>query len=361
MLYRTYRPQSFDQIVGQQHVVKTLKGGLTSGRVGHAYLFTGPRGTGKTTMARIFAKALNCLHRTKDGEPDTTCERCVAVQTNRSLDLIEIDGASHGRVDEMRALQEGAVVAAPSGGYKVFLIDEVHMVSQGGFNALLKILEEPPAHVIFILATTDPHKIPATVLSRVQRFDFRKLTIQEIAGKLKEITQAEKAKVDDDALLAIAHASDGALRDAEVALTKLLTSFGRTEAITADRANEILGLIPRIYHSEFVGYLTSSNRMQALSFIQNLYDNGINLEHFTKDFLEYIRKVLVAKLNPATLVSNGKILDSESILMQQYAQTIETPQLIKILTTFASARNEMKYSPIPQLPLELAVIELTGI
>ncbi|MBX4211291.1 MAG: DNA polymerase III subunit gamma/tau [Candidatus Yanofskybacteria bacterium] len=359
MLYRTYRPQSFSQIVGQQHVVKTLKGALTSGRLGHAYLFTGPRGTGKTTIARVFAKALNCLH-PKNGEPDNTCERCMAVNESRSMNLIEIDGASHGRVDEMRALQEGAVVAASSGGYKVFLIDEVHMVSQGGFNALLKILEEPPSHVIFILATTDPHKIPATVLSRVQRFDFRKLTAGEIASKLKEIAQAEKANVDDDAILAIAHASDGAMRDAEVALTKLLTSFGKNEAITAERANEILGLIPRVYHSEFLGYLTGSDRMQALSFIQNLYDSGINLEHFTKDFLEYVRKVLVAKLNPASLTSNGNgIADSESQRMQQYAQTIETQQLIKMLTSFSSARNEMRYSPIPQLPLELAVLDLT--
>ncbi|MDP2647956.1 MAG: DNA polymerase III subunit gamma/tau [Candidatus Yanofskybacteria bacterium] len=359
MLYRTYRPQSFSQVVGQQHVVKTLKGALANNRISHAYLFTGPRGTGKTTIARVFAKALNCLH-SKNGEPDNSCERCEAVNTGRSLDLIEIDGASNGRVDEMRALKESATVAAASGGYKVFLIDEVHMVSTGGFNALLKILEEPPSHVIFILATTDPQKIPQTVLSRVQRFDFRKLTAAEIAKKLKEIAESEKTKIHDDALLAIAHASEGAMRDAEVSLTKVFSSFGKGEQITVDKVNDVLGLIPRTYHAEFLGHLSKSDRAAALTFIQNLHDNGINLEHFTKDFLEYLRRVLIAKINPATLASSNSLQDSENELIRSYAAAIEVQQLIKLLAAFTIAKNEMKHSPIPQLPLELAVLENTS-
>ena len=360
MLYRTYRQQSFGQIIGQQHVVRTLKGALVNNRIGHAYLFTGPRGTGKTTIARVFAKALNCIHRAKDGEPDNACERCQAVNEGRSLDLIEIDGASNGRVDEMRALKESATVAAASGGYKVFLIDEVHMVSAGGFNALLKILEEPPAHVIFILATTDPQKIPQTVLSRVQRFDFRKLTTNEIAGKLKEIAQSEKAKIGDEALLAIARASDGALRDAEVSLTKVFSSFSKQEQITTEKVNDILGLIPRIYHAEFLGHMDKGNQTAALTFIQNLHDNGINLEHFTKDFLEYLRRVLIAKVNPVSIASSDKFQDPENELIHSQAKKFDIARLIKMLTVFTLARNEMKYSPIVQLPLELAVLEITN-
>ena len=228
MLYRKYRPQIFSQLVGQEHVVKTLQGALLSGRVGQAYLFTGPRGTGKTTIARIFAKALNCPDRqSRSGildsqktnldasEPCNKCPSCLASNNGTSLDLIEIDAASNRGIDEIRALKESAQVAAPSGGYKVFLIDEVHMLTKDSFNALLKILEEPPAHVVFILATTEPHKILATVLSRVQRFDFKRITPSEMVTKLKSITQAEKIQIDDSALLAIAKSSDGALRDAE--------------------------------------------------------------------------------------------------------------------------------------------------
>src|SRR3990167_8961122 len=206
MLYRKYRPQVFSQLVGQEHVVRTLEGALSSGRVGQAYLFTGPRGTGKTTIARIFAKALNCKEFGKKGAvvPCNVCDACLTVNNGTSLDLIEIDAASNRGIDEIRALKESAQVAAPSGGYKVFLIDEVHMLTKDSFNALLKILEEPPSHVVFILATTEPHKILTTVLSRVQRFDFKRITPNEMVTKLKFIVQAEKIKIDDDALFVVA-------------------------------------------------------------------------------------------------------------------------------------------------------------
>ncbi len=360
MLYRKYRPQTFDEVVGQEHVVRTLQGALTSGRIGHAYLFTGPRGTGKTTIARIFAKSLNCAKRRKDGNPDNACESCLAVNGGRSLDLIEIDGASNGRVDEIRNLKESATVAAPSGGYKIFLIDEVHMVTKEAFNALLKVLEEPPAHVMFILATTDPQKILPTVLSRVQRFDFKKLSLREIAQKLTAVAEAEKVRIDDEAIASIAVSADGALRDAEVALTKVISYCDKGERITAEKTREVLGLIPVTYHPELLGYLASNDRAAALAFIQRLAENGANMEHFAKDFLDYLRRIMIHKINPAVLVSVGNELDAVSAqLVSMHADMLHEEKLVKMITAIMAARAEMKSSPISQLPLELAILDLT--
>ncbi|MEK7582334.1 MAG: DNA polymerase III subunit gamma/tau [Patescibacteria group bacterium] len=360
MLYRKYRPQLFNEVVGQQHVVQTLKGALSSGRLSHAYLFSGPRGTGKTTLARILAKALNCKHRAKSGEPDNTCESCLAISEGRSLDLIEIDGASNGRIDEIRNLKDSAAVAAASGGYKVFIIDEAHMVTKEAFNALLKILEEPPAHVVLVLATTDPQKILPTVLSRVQRFDFKKLTSKEIAEKLTMIVKAEKAFVDDTVIASIASSSDGALRDAEVALSKLLSSFGDKEQITIAKATLVLGLIPEHMNPDFLGYLIHNERSLALGFVQQIYHSGHNLEHFTKGFLEYLRKVMIKKISPAVLVSMGEEPSGDSgKRLADLASEIDNQHLLKMLAAFTNVRNDMKISPIPQLPLELAIMELT--
>src|SRR3989338_4184606 len=303
MLYRKYRPQKFSEIIGQEHVVKTLLGALTSNRVGHAYLFTGPRGTGKTTIARLLAKSLNCDGRAKDGDCDDACPFCLAVSQARSLDLIEIDAASNRGIDEIRSLKESALVAAPGGKYKVFIIDEVHMLTKDAFNALLKILEEPPAHVVFILATTEPHKILPTVLSRVQRFDFKRLTPGQILYKLKEVSKAEKIKVDDLGLTAIAMSADGALRDAEVALSKVIAANDRNQIISREDVYGTLGLIPIHYHPEFLGYLISSDKNSAIDFVNRIHVGGIDLERFTNGFIEYLRKILVNSINPAVLAS----------------------------------------------------------
>ena len=356
LLYRKYRPQTFDQVVGQEHVVQTLKGALLTGRVGHAYLFTGPRGTGKTTLARVFAKALNCTNRKENNfEPCDKCSACIDVGMNRSLDLIEIDAASQTGVDNIRELTDSAMVAAPSGRYKIFIIDEVHMLSKSAFNALLKTLEEPPSHVVFILATTEVHKVLPTVLSRVQRFDFRKITTKEIVGKLKEISRAEKIDIDDQGLLAMAMASDGALRDAEVFLTKMQASV--SGKISADDVYSTLGLIPAKYHIEFLNYLVSNDKPAAINFIQKISNAGVDIENFTKDFLEYLRKILIHKISPATLASFGETPDQESARL---GMQIENARLVRIITLFSSARNEIKNSPISQLPLELALMELLG-
>ncbi len=360
MLYRKYRPQDFAQIIGQEHVVKTLQGALTSGRIGHAYLFAGPRGTGKTTMARIFAKAANCTMRAKDGNPCNACNRCIAVMEGRSLDLIEIDAASNRGIDEIRSVKESASVAALGGGYKVFLIDEVHMLTKDAFNALLKVLEEPPAHIIFILATTEAHKILPTVLSRVQRFDFKKLSHVQIAQKLADIARQEKIKIDDDALAALAAASDGALRDAEVAFTKVLAALPKGKNVTALVVQELLGLIPMHYYPELLGYLAAHDRARAIDFIQRITSAGVDLEHFGKEFLEYLRKVLVHRINPATLAAVGQELVGEHAkVLVGYAQQIEPKILVAIITAFTTARARIKDSPVPQLPFELAIIEIT--
>jgi len=337
-------------------VVTTLKGALSSGRVGHAYLFTGPRGTGKTTIARVFAKSLNCLNYQppkKVNVPCDDCDFCNAVRQGNSLDLIEIDAASNRGIDEIRNLKESALVAAPGGKYKVFLIDEVHMLTKDAFNALLKILEEPPAHVVFILATTESHKILPTVLSRVQRFDFKKLTPKEIATKLKAIARSEKINIGDESLFAIAHSADGALRDAEVSLTKLRASIEGD--ITPDQVISVLGLIPAKYYSEFFGYLALSDQAGALNFIHKLADSGIDLDNFSKELLHYLRKVLLSKVSPATLASLGDMPDLE---FSKLSMQIENQKLVRMITLFTSARSEIKNSPIPQLPLELAILEI---
>lgn len=361
MLYRKYRPRTFSEVVGQEHVVKTLQGALTTNRIGHAYLFSGPRGTGKTTIARILAKSLNCTNLKQDGNPDDKCDFCTAINEGRSLDLIEIDAASNRGIDEIRNLKESALVAAPSGKYKIFIIDEVHMLTKDAFNALLKILEEPPAHVVFILATTEPHKILPTVLSRVQRFDFKRLTAKEIFGKLKEIAGLEKIDVEDEGLMAIAVSSDGALRDAEVSLSKVRSSVYGKEKITGEKVGEILGLIPINYHPEFFGYLAGGDKISALNFIHKIYESGADLENFSKDFIEYMRKVLMAKVNPVVLAYfMNDLTDETAQLISNQAKAIEDQRLIRMINIFSSARSEIKISPIAPLPLELAVMEIIG-
>lgn len=352
MLYRKYRPQTFSQVVGQEHVVKTLKGALSTGRTGHAYLFSGPRGTGKTTIARIFAKALNCLDRQKNCDPCDKCHACLAVNGGRSLDLIEIDAASNRGIEDIRNLKDSALVAAPGGNYKVFIVDEVHMLTKDAFNALLKILEEPPSHTIFILATTEPHKILPTVLSRVQRFDFRRLTVRQISEKIKEVAKTEKINIDDEGIMAIAASCDGALRDAEVSLSKIQSSVSGGN-ITADDVNEILGLISFSYYPQFFNYLVNGDKASAVHLVHKIYESGIDLEHFAKEFIEYLRKIMISKINPATLAAVGE----EPV--GQISPEITGQKLVRMINAFSTARNEIKISPIPQLPLELAIVELT--
>ncbi len=364
VLYRKYRPKTFDEFEGQEHVVRTLQGALISGRVGHAYLFCGPRGTGKTTMARLFAKILNCPDRQKSRsripdssltnrdtltEPCNVCFSCNEINEGRSLDLIEIDAASNRGIDEIRNLKDSARVAAPSGGYKIFIIDEVHMLTPPAFNALLKTLEEPPSHVIFILATTESHKIMETILSRVQRLDFKKITVGKIIEKLKKIAKSEQVEIDEPALAMLASTASGSLRDAESALSKLMAYTGKDKKITTQEASEILGIVPLEAHHNILNLILKKKPQEAIVQLANLYESGIDLDHFVKQFVHYLRSSLIDLITK----------NSGLIVVATTSNSITPEFLIKVITAFMKAGSEIKSSPIPQLPLELAILELT--
>lgn len=354
MLYRTYRPTHWDEVVGQEHVVRTLRGALAGGRIGHAYLFAGPRGTGKTTLARIFAKAINC--EAKSARPCGKCASCVSIDEGRSMDLIEIDAASNRTIDDMRTLKETIGVAPTASAYKVYLIDEAHMITKEAANAFLKMLEEPPSHVVFVLATTEAAKIIPTVLSRVQRFDFKKLTQQQIVTKLNGIAQAEKLTAAPEALAALAAASDGALRDAEVMLTKL-ASHG---AIDEQAVQSVLGLVPLAWHSQLLGLLTAHDRAGALRFLHTIHAQGADMDQLAKGFLEYLRQVMLAKIDKTILTQAGLAMaDTQANQLFEFAATMDGAYLVRMIQVFTNARAQLRTSPIATLPLELACIELT--
>ena len=357
VLYRKYRPQTFGEIKGQNHVVQTLKGALELNRVAHAYLFCGPRGTGKTTIARLFAKALNCEKR-KDHEPCNVCSACQAINENRSIDIIEIDGASNRGIDEIRNIKDIARVSASQNKYKIFIIDEVHSLTKDAFNALLKTLEEPPEHVKFILATTEPHKLLSTVISRVQRFDFRKIQHSEIIEKLTEIGVKEKIKIDEDVLRAVAVNCEGSLRDAESNLAKLISLCGTK--ITMEDAKDLLGFIPFDFFTRFMEILIGKQKDEGIKLVNELYESGVDLENFINNFLDFSRKIIIAKVSHDTAKDFRDELTPEQITqIKKLAETIDTKNIIKIIQTFMALRQEIKTSPIPQLPLELAVMELS--
>jgi DNA polymerase III subunit gamma/tau len=357
MLYRTYRPTTWDEVVGQDHVVRTLKGALDSGRTGHAYLFAGPRGTGKTTLARIFAKAINC--EAKSNRPCGKCASCMSIDEGRSMDLIEIDAASNRTIDDMRTLKETIGVAPTASKYKVYLIDEAHMITKEAANAFLKMLEEPPSHVVFILATTDAGKIIPTVLSRVQRFDFKKLTQQQIVTKLTAIAKSEKLSATPGALAALAAASDGALRDAEVMLTKLAGN-AQGNAIDELVVQSVLGLVPLAWHGKLLAHLVERDRAGALRFLNEVHTQGADMDQLTKGFLEYLRQVMIAKIDKTILEQAGLALaDTQAQQLATFASTMDGAYLVRMIQTFTNARTQLRNSPIATLPLELAVIELT--
>lgn len=358
-LYRKYRPKSFKEVVGQEHVVKSLQGGLELDKTSHAYLFVGPRGTGKTTMARLLAKTLNCEKR-KDGlkEPCNACFICQEFNEGRNLDLTEIDAASNRGIDEIRNLRESVRFGPTHSKFKVYIIDEVHQLTDAAFNALLKTLEEPPSYAIFILASTEPQKIPETISSRTQQFNFRNLTQSQILEKLDRIAKTEKLDIDGEALRIVALSGHGSLRDAESNLAKLI-SFG-TKKITLAEAQDALGFIPLKSFYDFTGLLILGKREESVNFINNLYDQGIDLEEFSKSFIDYLRKLLISNLNPATFVSFAGYNQEEVRMVSSQAKILTKDQLVRLVKIFMRAREEMRISPIQQLPLELAVIEYFG-
>lgn len=361
VLYRKYRPQTFSEIIGQEHVVQTLKNALAKGMISHAYLLSGPRGSGKTTIARLLAKAVNC-QKLQGSDPCNQCSFCREINEARFLDLIEIDAASHRGIDEIRELREGIKFSPNKGKYKVFVIDECHQLTKEASNALLKTLEEPPSHAIFILATTEIHKMIPTIISRCQRFDFRKLTLEEIVRRLEGIVKKEKVDVEKAALELIALNAGGSFRDAESLLDQVLTFSGtqsKNSQIKAEGIKDLLGLVEVRLVSQFTDFLIQKKADGAVGFLNELANKGFDLQEFAKSLINYLRQILIMKImgsKEANPIITG-LTKEELERLENQAEKFEEADLRKTLQLFLEAENKMKYSSIPQLPLELAIIE----
>ena len=353
-LYRKWRPARFEQVVGQEHVTHTLQNSVTADRVGHAYLFCGPRGTGKTTLARLLAKAVNCLHPDPGQRPCDQCSICKAINEARFLDLIEIDAASNTGVDDIRDLRDKINFAPSEGRFKVYIIDEVHMLSTAAFNALLKTLEEPPPHAKFILATTEEHKVPMTIKSRCQQFNFRLLTTAEIKQRLHWLAEKENLAVDDDALALIADQGAGSIRDAESLLDQLVMAPGDT--ITLERAQQVLGTVTNTAVTELVDAWLNSDGAAGLAIIHDSLASGADSRQFSRQMVAYLRQLLLMQAAGRDLAFDGPTEQHETMLAQ--AQRAPRQGLINAVKRFTEAALTSAGSWQPQLPLELAFIEL---
>lgn len=353
-LYRKWRPDEFQEVKGQEHIVTTLKNQITHDRIGHAYLFCGTRGTGKTSIAKLMAKAVNCEHPI-DGSPCNECASCKAIASGNSMNVVEIDAASNNGVDYIRQIN-GAVQYSPSTGkYLVYIIDEVHMLSIGAFNALLKTLEEPPSYVIFILATTEVHKIPITILSRCQRYDFRRITIETIADRLRELLEREKIEASDDALLYVAKAADGSMRDALSILDQCI-SFNLGETLTYEKVLETIGAVDvEIYISLFEATI-SGDTLTAVDIVDKAIWQGKDLSQFVTEYITFIRNVLMLKISPDMRVDLSP--DNISKLIELGRDTSEGC-LINLINILQDAANKLAYTVSKRVVLEVAIIKMS--
>lgn len=365
-LYRKYRPQTFAEIAGQEHIKITLSFEITSGRIAHAYLFCGPRAIGKTTMARLLAKSVNCEKRkADDADPCNKCQSCIEITSGSSLDISEIDAASNTGVDNVRDSIIAAARIAPSRSrYKVFIIDEAHMLSTAAFNALLKIMEEPPAQVMFILCTTEAHKLPATIVSRCQRFDFKKISQTEIVKKLTRIAKEEKITIESGVIEAVARHSGGHMRDAESLFGQIISLGGGEESLKGKKITlaEAELVIPRNLTgeaTELLECLSTKDASSAVAYINRLLDDGVDLKIFAQEAVEVMRRLLLAKVSPALGAAAG-VEFGEGIEARLNAITsrFEAPFLSMAIERFVTAGKEIKDAPIPQLPLELAIVDI---
>jgi DNA polymerase III subunit gamma/tau len=353
-LYRKWRPQLWEEVVGQDHVVQTLRNALRADHVAHAYLFSGPRGCGKTTSARLVAKAVNCLHPDPAERPDNACARCLAVADGRFLDLVEIDGASNNSVENIRELRDKINYAPSEGRFKVYIIDEVHMLSTAAFNALLKTLEEPPPHAIFILATTEVYKIPPTVSSRCQKFEFRRIPVSEIVARLKMLCQQEALDVEAAVLELVARQATGSLRDAISFLDQLV---GGSSTVTLAQAQELLGASASQSVQALTDTLADGDLTAGLSLVNAAIDSGADPRQFARQVVDYLRQLMLVRLGNAGLVDATAEVRAS---MARQAERLDVPTLLRAIRAFNAAANDARGGWQPQLPLELAVVEVAS-
>ena len=365
MLYRKYRPQKFDEVISQNHIKITIQNQIKTDKLGHAYLFCGPRAVGKTTLARIVAKTINCENR-KDDTADAcnNCSVCKEINKSAGLDIIEIDAASHTGVDNVRENIINLSQVAPAHyKYKVFIIDEVHMLSTQAFNALLKTIEEPPNYIVFILCTTETHKVPLTIISRCQRFDFKKIGVSDITKKLESIANEEKIKIEKSVLESIARQSGGHMRDAESLLSQVIaiSNDDKDEEITMDKANLIIPRSDLTEAIDLVDFIFKKHSTHAIRLVNKIVNEGVDLKLFTGELIEILRKIMLAKTDQTLAEKLSLELGEEhEKKISEISKDINVSELIKIIERFNVAKQELNEYPIPQLALELAIIELNN-
>lgn len=354
-LYRKFRPDCFEDVKGQEHIVTTLKNQIIADRIGHAYLFCGTRGTGKTTIAKIFAKAVNCEHPV-DGSPCGECPTCKAIAAGASMNVIEIDAASNNGVDNIREIVDEVSYSPAEGKYKVYIIDEVHMLSIGAFNALLKTLEEPPSYVIFILATTEVHKIPITILSRCQRYDFRRITIDTIAARLQELMQVEQIQVEEKALRYVAKTADGSMRDA-LSLLDQCIAFHFGQELTYDKVLNVLGAVDTEVFSRLLRHVLDQDVTACIALLEEIVMQGRELTQFVTDFTWYLRNLLLIKSSDDI----EEVIDVSSdnlARLKEEAQMIETDAIMRYIRIFSDLSGQIKYATQKRILIEIALIKL---
>ncbi len=354
-LYRKFRPDNFDDVKGQDHIVTTLTNQIKADRIGHAYLFCGTRGTGKTTVAKILAKAVNCQHPV-NGSPCGECEMCKAIQAGTSMNVIEIDAASNNGVDNIREIREEVAYRPTEGKYKVYIIDEVHMLSPGAFNALLKTLEEPPSYVIFILATTEAHKIPITIMSRCQRYDFHRISIDTIAARLDQLLKIENVQAEEKALRYVAKAGDGSMRDA-LSLLDQCIAFYLGETLTYDKVLEVLGAVDTEVFSHLLRQILKGDVTGAIRTLEDLIVGGRELGQFVGDFTWYLRNLLLVKTseNPEEAID----VSSENLkLLKEESEMVDVETLMRYIRILSDLSSQIRYSTQKRVLIEIALIKL---
>ncbi len=354
-LYRKFRPDCFEDVKGQEHIVTTLRNQIKAERIGHAYLFCGTRGTGKTTVAKIFAKAVNCEHPV-DGSPCGECASCRAIAAGASMNVIEIDAASNNGVDNIREIVDEVAYSPAEGKYKVYIIDEVHMLSIGAFNALLKTLEEPPSYVIFILATTEVHKIPITILSRCQRYDFRRITIDTIAARLRELMETEQIRVEEKALRYVAKTADGSMRDA-LSLLDQCIAFHFGQELTYDKVLDVLGAVDTEVFGRLLRYVLARDVSGCIGLLEEIVMQGRELGQFVTDFTWYLRNLLL--LQSSDHVEDVIDVSSDNLVrLREEADMIETDAVMRYIRIFSELSGQIRYASQKRILIEIALVKL---